>query len=215
MLLAATKAPSGGNLQPWRFLVVRDAATRGAIADIYRRAWEVYEATTRRLAHGILGKPGERALRAGAHLAATLGDVPVLIVIAIADLSAALRGSNPELGRLDKAGVVYASVYPAVQNLLLAASALGLATRLTTLYRLHEAELKALLDIPDTIETVALVPVGYADGPHRRRKRRPLGQVVYWDRWGCRRPGRSARDAEPAPALLGSNTGGAPRRRSH
>ena len=79
-----------------------------------------------------------------------------------------------------------ASIYPAVQNLLLAARALGLGTVLTTLHAQYEREIKALLHIPATVETAALIPVGYpAEGIRfGRARRRPLSEVVFHERWG-------------------------------
>ena len=79
-----------------------------------------------------------------------------------------------------------ASIYPAVQNLLLAAHALGLGTVLTTLHTQYEREIKALLHIPETVETAALMPVGYpAEGVRAgRARRRPLSEVVFHERWG-------------------------------
>jgi nitroreductase len=79
-----------------------------------------------------------------------------------------------------------ASIYPAVQNLLLAARGLGLGSVITTLHRRYEKEIKALLDIPDNVETAALLPIGYPEegdqyGPTRRA---PVSKVTYWERWG-------------------------------
>jgi len=73
-----------------------------------------------------------------------------------------------------------------IQNLLLAARALGLGTVLTTLHTQYEREIKALLHIPETVETAALIPVGYpAEGSHfGRARRRPLSEVVFHERWG-------------------------------
>ncbi len=77
-----------------------------------------------------------------------------------------------------------ASIYPAVQNLMVAARALGLGTTITTLHREHEAEVKELLGIPDDVETMALIPVGRPRGRFGPGLRRPVEQVTYWDRWG-------------------------------
>jgi nitroreductase len=106
-----------------------------------------------------------------------MATVPVLILACI-DQGAAGPGPGPITRG--------ASIYPAVQNLLLAAQALGLGTVLTTLHTQYEQEIKALLHIPATVETAALIPVGYpAEGAHfGQARRRPLSAVVFHDRWG-------------------------------
>lgn len=203
MLRAATQGPSGGNLQPWRFVIVRDAERKRRVGEIYRRAWERYEAATRRLARGILGAQGEWALRTGGHLARTMGEVPVQIVVGAVNWSPALRRSDPYLRRLDRPDAIYASVFPALQNLMLAASAQGLATRLTTLHRIFEDELRSLLEIPEGVETLALIPVGYSARNPQRRHRYPLKRVVFSETWGRRQ--QPAREPDP----LALHSGGA------
>jgi nitroreductase len=143
MLNAAICAPSGGNRQPWRFVVIRDAAIKRRLGQWYLSAWQAATADM-----GTLTQP----YRHGAALAQQIENVPVLI-LACMDHGAA----GPGLGSLTRG----ASIYPAVQNLLLAARALGLGTVLTTLHTQYEREIKALLHIPDAVETAALIPVGY------------------------------------------------------
>ena len=170
LIEAATKAPSGTNLQPWRFVVIRDGETRRRIADYYKRAWALaYGSRTSRPA-----SIDPRIKASAAQLAETLHEVPVYILACIE------RGRSPaSLG-------TGASIYPAVQNLLLAARGLGLGSVLTTLHKRYEREIKQLLDIPDNVETVALLPIGYpAEGArYGPTRRRPVAEVAYWDRWG-------------------------------
>ena len=118
-----------------------------------------------------------QAYRHGAELAQQMETVPVLILACI-DHGEASTGS----GTITRG----ASIYPAVQNLMLAARALGLGTVLTTLHTQYEREIKALLNIPDTVETAALIPIGYpAEGVRFGHARRlPLSDVVFHDRWG-------------------------------
>jgi len=106
-----------------------------------------------------------------------MASVPVLILACI-DHSNTGPGPGPITSG--------ASIYPAVQNLLLAARALGLGTILTTLHTQHESEIKALLHIPETVETAALIPVGHpAEGVRfGHTRRRPLSEVVFHDTWG-------------------------------
>jgi nitroreductase len=168
MLHAAIRAPSAGNRQPWRFVVIRDAALKRRIGQWYLAAWQ---AATARMA--ALPQP----YRHGAELAQQMEIVPVLILACI-DHGEAGIGPGPVTRG--------ASIYPAIQNLLLAARALGLGTVLTTLHTQYESEMKALLHIPDTVETAALIPVGYpAEGWRLGRARRmPLSAVVFHERWG-------------------------------
>ena len=185
LLRAATRAASGGNAQPWRFVVVRDATLRREIGALYWKAWNVYRPAVER-AFGALTGQGASMVTAAEHLARTFADVPVHLIVGMKQPPAdfALRD---EAGRVIDAGSAYSSIYPAVQNLMLAATALGLATRLITLHRIVEAELKKLLGIPEDVETVALLPIGYPEGSFRPRPRRPLNQVTHWDRWGSGR----------------------------
>ena len=115
--------------------------------------------------------------RHGAELAQQMETVPVLILVCI-DHGEAGTGPGPVTRG--------ASIYPAVQNLMLAARALGLGTVLTTLHTQYEDEIKTLLNIPARVETAALIPVGYpAEGSRSgRARRRPLSEVVFHERWG-------------------------------
>jgi nitroreductase len=168
MLNAAICAPSGGNRQPWRFVVIRDATIKRRLGQWYLSAWQAATADM-----GALTQP----YRHGVELAQQMETVPVLILACIDHGEA-----GPRQGLLTQG----ASIYPAVQNLLLAARALGLGTVLTTLHTQYEREIKALLHIPDTVETAALIPVGYPAAGARfgRARRTPLSEVVFHDRWG-------------------------------
>jgi nitroreductase len=168
ILNAAICAPSGGNRQPWRFVVIRDAGIKRRLGQWYLSAWQAATAGME-----VLTQP----YRHGAELARQMAIVPVLILACVDHGDA-----GPGLGPVTRG----ASIYPAVQNLLLAACALGLGTVLTTLHTQCESEIKALLHIPDTIETAALIPVGYpAEGVRfGHARRRPLSEVVFHDRWG-------------------------------
>ena len=172
LIESATKAPSGTNRQPWRFVVVRDADSRQRISDYYRRAWDS--------AYGNqAGRPPRidpRIKKSAAHLAETMHSVPVLILACVErGNSAATLGTG-------------ASIFPAVQNLLLAARGLGLGSALTTIHKQYEREIKELLGIPESVETVALLPVGYPSEQARYgpTSRRPVREVTWWDRWGNR-----------------------------
>lgn len=170
ILDAAVKAPSGGNRQPWNFIVIRDPETKRRIAEYYLDGWNRIYGPFREFA---LADPATaKTYRSADHLANHLAEVPVLI-LATVQRNAIAPGSPPG-----------ASIYPAVQNLMLAARALGLGTTLTTLHREHEAEVKKLLGIPDEVDTMALIPVGRPKGRFGPPSRMPVEQVTYWDRWG-------------------------------
>ena len=185
ILHAATRAASGGNMQPWRFLVVRDRELRRQIGALYLRAWNVYRPATERLLGGVLPPQAQSMLAGAEALAQNFHAVPVHIIVGV-QLPPPGFALRDEHGNVMEAGNAYSSIYPAVQNLMLAASALGLGTRLITLHRIYERELKELLGIPEHVETAALIPLGYPDGTFKRRPRQPLDAVAYSDRWGSK-----------------------------
>ena len=172
ILEAAVRAPSGRNTQPWRFIVIRNAATKQKIGDYYRRACE--EA-------GIGQEPipglSKKVNDSVTHLAYHMGDAPVLILACYEYLNEDAVGPSTIL--------TGSSIYPAVQNLLLAARALGLGTSLTTVHSMFEDEIKDLLGIPANVQTAALIPMGYPSPEERfgGSRRRPVAEVTHYDRW--------------------------------
>ena len=168
LIESATKAPSGGDRQPWRFLVIRDPQTKRQIAEYYLRAWE------QAYPSGSVENTISAGVYASAdHLARNMAGVPVLIMACIER-----TGTEATFG-------LGGSIFPAVQNLLLAARGLGLGA-LTSLHKRYDSEIKALLGIPDNVETAALLPVGYPEegtryGPTRRA---PVADVSYREKWG-------------------------------
>jgi nitroreductase len=188
MIELAVCAPSAGNRQPWHFIVIRDAATRRALRDYYL-------ASFRRYKDGVLKQAaaGHEAARAqvarwekrGAPdgFAETLDRIPVLILVC---LDRDRLGLPTDGADFIGAPSAYASVYPAVQNLLLAAHGFGLGAVLTTLHLPAEREIKQLLGIPPHVQTVALVPVGHPRRKHGPPTRIPAGDRTHRDRWGGR-----------------------------
>ncbi len=172
ILEAGTAAPSGGNMQRWRFLVVRDPKVKERVAVYYRRAWHEqvlprYRAGTP--APGTSPERFQRMLEAAQHLADHLHEAPVWIV-------ACLQGPpSPTAG---------SSIYPSVQNMLLAARALGLGATLTTLYLAFKKEVEAELGLPEDAHSYALLPIGWPLGRFGPVGRQPLSEVVFEDRWG-------------------------------
>ena len=176
ILEAATRAPSGGNTQPWHFVAITDRQLIARIGQIYRELWLG--------ARGATSPAGESPVyRAARYLARHMPEAPAMILICV-DHS---RGSAPLTpGQPIQRGRYASSIWLAVQNLFLAARALGLGTRLTTTHLGREAEIKALLGIPDHVETVALTPLGYPRGKFGPTSRRPLAEVTSYNRWGKR-----------------------------
>ena len=189
ILDAATRAPSARGAEPWVFVVVRDRGLREEIGRRYREAWEAGQRYThdtdadrdvRALPHY------ERMMRAAGELGATLHRAPVVIACCL-DHSRLGPLAGPD-GSLRAPAAAYASIFPAVQNLLLAARALGLGTTLTTLHRTFEGDLRMLLGLPAHIEVAALVPLGHPSDRFGPTRRRPLSEVAYLDRWGTPLP---------------------------
>lgn len=180
---AATWAPTGGNHQGWRIVAVTAPDRKQALEDLYRPHWEGYvpgyEKHLAAMSESARQK-SQRALDAGTYLANHLHEVPVIAVFCF----------NPDQmtitdAALDRPSVVGGgSVYPAVQNLLLACRNEGLGCVLTTLLCMEEAAVKPLLEIPDDWYTCAHVPIGYpVGGGHGPISRRPREAMVYYNRW--------------------------------
>jgi nitroreductase len=184
VLLAATWAPSGGNVQPWRVIVVQDAAKRKRLQELYIGPWRQYakghRGQTDHLEAEARAKQ-ERMLAAADHLAEHLHEAPAILVFCFAPGRMAITDAG-----LDRPSVVGGgSVYPAVQNTLLACRAEGLGCTLTTLLCFAEAEVKTLLEIPDDWYTCAFIPIGYPSSKgHGPISRRPVSGMAFRDGWG-------------------------------
>ena len=184
ILEAATWAATGGNVQPWRVVVVEDAAKKQRLRDLYAPEWsrycEGYRARLEGLPEGARAK-AERTLAAGDHLAANMGSVPAILVFCFNPDHMAITDAG-----LDRPSVVGgASVYTAVENALLAARAEGVGCVLTTLLCFREAEVRELLAIDEGWYTAAAVPLGLpVGGGHGPITRRPPQKMAFQDTWG-------------------------------
>lgn len=181
ILEAAICAPSGGNRQSWSFVVIRDAELRETVAAHYREAYftELFNLPYYRDALAAApASPLGKVIASSRHLAEHMAEAPALILACLDT-----RGMSPGITQ-------GASIYPAVQNILLAARALGIGSTLTTIHRFRDRQIKELLRIPPEVETVALIPLGYPLGRFGPAPRRPLEEVVFIDRWGAPYPGR-------------------------
>lgn len=184
VLRAATWAPSGGNRQPWRIVAVRDSSLLESLGALYRGSWTDYAADARRgllrLAADIAA-PHERALRAGDHLAQHFGRTPCVLIFCFHPGQLAVTDARQARVSVVGGG----SIYPAVQNALLACRAEGLGAVLTTLLCQHEPAVHALLEIPEPWATAAAIPIGYPVGRgHGPIRRKSLRELVYADRFG-------------------------------
>jgi nitroreductase len=187
VLRLATTAGSGANLQPWRFVVVTDASGRKAVGEWYRRGWAEY--ARRGMSHlpEDASAVRRRSVASAQHLAEHFEVAPVLVVPCLR-----IHPRHP----VDFfAG---ASLFPAVQNLMLAARAVGLGTTLTSMQALSGVddtgqpagqpefldELRAILDIPAEALPAAVLPLGWPDESFGATSRKPVDEVTYGERWG-------------------------------
>lgn len=185
ILAAAVRAPSARNAQPWAFVAVRNVAVKAAIGRIYLDAWRRAQAfTTGADADADIRDRPDYApmMRAVDHLAVHLHEAPVLVLCGL---------DTTRLGPMadGRGGIVaplsaYASIFPAAQNLMLAARGLGIGSTLTTVLHGADAALRAVVGMPAHIHIAALVPLGYPTRPFRVTSRRPLQEVAFLDRWG-------------------------------
>jgi nitroreductase len=178
-LSAARFAPSGGNRQPVRFVVVTERKLREQLAALYLPRWQAYVGAMTR--GGIRVDTLPAMIRNADHFANHLADVPALVVAGarLADCYA----TDTELGRLSVVGG--ASIYPAVQNFLLGCRAEGLGTALTTLLVAEEPKIKPLLGFPDDVATAAFIAVGWPAKPFPKKlRRRELDEFCFSNRYG-------------------------------
>jgi len=188
-LRAAVQAPSGGNIQPYQFVVVTDPDVKARLGEVYLRAWDRYgTATNAAVADSFPNDAAraawERNVAASDHLARHLGEAPVVVLVLMPDIEMTVTDAD---GVMD-VGPTYASVYPAVQNFVLAARAQGLGTVLTTVYRIHEDEVREICAIPDRYQVVAMLPLGHPRGSFGVAPRaRSAEAITSWDRYGNRR----------------------------
>lgn len=176
---AARFAPQGGNLQPVRWVVVRDRDKLATLAQWYLELWEPYFAAITGGARGT--GVGTGTQRAADDFARSLADIPALVVVC-AKLST-LWATDEKLDRLSVVGG--ASIYPSVQSFCLACRALGLGTAMTTLLCQREDEVRGLLEIPGDTATAAHIAVGRPARPWPSRlRRRPLAETAFADTYG-------------------------------
>ena len=194
VLDAAIRAPSGGNAQDWIFIVVREEAQRGELGAVYRKASdevaEIYAARGRP-AH-LTEQQYERLMAGGSYLWDHMGDAPVLLVPCLRRRHMPPREALPPsvAARYDahlahQERIRGSSIYPAIQNVILACRGLGLGTLITTNHILYESDVRRILGLPDDVFTFALMPVGFPVGNYGPLARRPVSEVAFAERWGA------------------------------
>ena len=170
ILDAASKAPNGGNEQPARYLVIRDKDVIAEFGKLYFEAWWA----KRRDAYGWKGKediPEGSVYRLPALLADEMVNAPLVILV------------------YSKAsGAAASSTFPGVQNLLLAARAMGIGSVLTTLHPEIMARVNSMFSVPDDMVFHCCIPLGYPRGNFGPTSRLPTAETTYWDKWNCPPP---------------------------
>jgi nitroreductase len=179
ILQLAVEAPTGSNSQNWGFVVIRDRDVKAAFGAQYRRAWRIYGGLGQRLRGS--DPQTARILRSVQWQVDHFEEIPVLVVCC-------LRG-GPHLPLVPMPSIAtsshYGSIYPAVQNLLLAARAAGLGASLITLPLWSSFQARRILHMPLTVDPCCMVPLGWPIGRYGR-KTRSLDNLVHLDRWGQR-----------------------------
>jgi nitroreductase len=186
-LEVALQAPTGSNAQGWHFVVVSDPAKRLGLAELYRRAWAVYEQMPFAAHHVHENDPSMSAVQArvvasAEYLARNLERVPVHVIPCVAGRVEAVPAPMAVLAQAS----AYGSILPAAWSFMLAARARGLGTSWTTLHLMHEAEAAKLLGIPhESVTQCALIPVAHVTGgtEFRAGPRKPLAGVLHLNGW--------------------------------
>jgi nitroreductase len=179
ILHAGTCAPSGGNAQKWRFLVLKDRKTKDAVTAWYKKAFDEIigpRYSTVAPPPGVSPEKFKRQHSAVEYLTDHFAEAPVWIVACLED------GANP-------GPASGASIYPAVQNMVLACRAVGLGTTLTNRHMFFQKEVDKALGLPEGVHSYAILPIGYPMGKFGPVKRAELKDVVYQDKWGQRYAG--------------------------
>jgi len=189
VLEAATWAPTGGNQQPWRIVAVKDAAKKHRLGQLYADRWSAFSKIYRASMPPDMPEDARlrmtRNLAAADHLGAHFGESPLIAIFCFNPMQMAITDAKQNRPSVVGGG----SVYPSVENFLLACRAEGLGCVLTTLLCEVEPEVKQLLAIPAQWGTAAAVPVGYPVGRgHGPLNRRAVKDLAYLDSWGNRMP---------------------------
>jgi len=172
-LRLAIYAPTGGNTQRWRWIVIDDATQRAQLGALYQRRADPYLGGWRNVA----ADEPNAVLDSSEYLAQHMHEVPVLVV-------PCLLGRLPESPSTEETAGFFGSILPAVWSFQLALRSRGLGSCFTTLHLAYEREAAEVLGIPDTVTQAALIPVAYTKGDEfKPAARRPVEEITYWNRW--------------------------------
>ena len=187
VLEAATWAPTGGNQQPWRIIAVKDREKKTRLGAWYAERWSAFSKMYRAALSADMAEDARqrmtRTLDAGDYLAQHFGETPVIAIFCFNPKQMAITDAKQNRPSVVGGG----SVYPSVENLLIACRAEGLGCVLTTLLCEVEPQVKEFLAIPEGWGTAAAIPIGYPVGRgHGPLIRRPVSDLAYLDAWGNR-----------------------------
>jgi nitroreductase len=187
VLEAASWAPTGGNQQPWRIIAVKDREKKARLGSWYAERWSAFSKMYRSSIPADMPEEARkrmlRTIAAGDYLANHFGETPVIVIFCFNPKQMAITDAKQNRPSVVGGG----SVYPSVENLLLACRAEGLGCVLTTLLCEVEPQVKELLGIPEGWGTAAAIPIGYpVGGGHGPLIRRPVRDLTYIDSWGNR-----------------------------
>lgn len=173
----ALQAPSGGNSQPWRWLIVDDADTKLRLGELYARSHDPYMAANREMAEaaGRL-EAMSKIMDSSQYLSDHMGEVPLMVI-------PCLLGRPEGTSQAEMAGF-YGSILPAAWSLMLALRSRGLGSAWTTLHLAFEQEAQQILGVPETVTQTALIPVAYYTGDDfKPAPRQPVEKVTYFNAW--------------------------------
>lgn len=175
-LQLACQAPSGGNTQRWRWMVVADPARKQFVAERYAASFARYIAP-RKAQLRPDDVPSRRMIESATYLADHMAEMPLLVIPCTLDVA-------PDGATSEQLAGLYGGIFPAIWSFQLALRSRGLGSALTTLHLDYEREIGEELGIPETVTQVALLPVGYYTGDDfRPAPRRPVEEITYWDTW--------------------------------
>jgi nitroreductase len=171
VIYAATRASSPGNSQHWDFIVVRNPEVKKKIRDLL-------EPRFRAMAVGLpqTGRAPSKMIAGATHLAETMNEAPAIIFVC----GPVAYPPNAPMEQF-----VWSALYPAAQNLIVAARSLGLGTTFTTFHMFMENELRDLLGIPQEIKFGVMIPIGWPQNDFVKVKRKPVSSVIHWDKWSA------------------------------
>ena len=176
--------PAGAIFKTGAFVLVQEPEDKRFIRDHYLETYQKLARLGSIPAMDDLPPGQQRMFASAVHLAEHMDEAPVILLACTGtDFPTYADADNPR----SITATLHASIYPAVQNILLACRALGVGATLTTVHYFFEEELKQRLDIPEDIEIAGLIPLGFLQGRFGPTSRAPVEEVIHWGRWGNRR----------------------------